>query len=248
MEKSMSTLIIHDVDTDMLEQQRLVLAEMMVEWGAHSVLAMTDERRGALDGILLMLDAWSDEQLRLNKLVDRMNEVMRPFVGRDYTTEARGEIMEIIQEAIQHNMPEPTITVEPGEDTMNVEIHDVLKPVEEVDRDGPYEKYVPWTHMTLSEKLRYVVSNDYTIDGMVCNSAGNLMMDAAQELEDLESWKDEVMKDKCTVLQNLGMHKKIDSICARLYIARHIACDSELVGECLNELDEFYKQGPTQNC
>jgi hypothetical protein len=213
------TVIIDDVDLKQLEQQRMVLIDIVMEGQPPAVTEqqtqVCTERQEALEGILNMLDSWSDKQLEIEDLTRRL-----------YT--ALGIPSSFWPDALQKSEEGPR----------------------KLSEGWTYEEepYVPWSHMTLPEKLRHHVDTDYTIDGMICNSTGRIMADAAQEIEDLESWKDEVMKDKCTVLQNLGMHKKIDSICARLYIARHIACDSELVGECLNELDQFYKQGPTQNC
>lgn len=58
----MSTLMISNVDLRLLEQQRLVLHKML-----ENVVLPRDtepdmiEYRDALEGVLAMLDAWSDE-------------------------------------------------------------------------------------------------------------------------------------------------------------------------------------------
>jgi uncharacterized protein YutD len=60
----MNTLIINNVDFDLLEKQRLLLAEVV------QTTPFKQKYDDALNGILLMLDGWSDEQLRLKKFVD----------------------------------------------------------------------------------------------------------------------------------------------------------------------------------
>ena len=52
----MSTLVIDNVDLDQLEKQRLVLAELMY----YATDDLEQNYINALDGILNMLDEWSD--------------------------------------------------------------------------------------------------------------------------------------------------------------------------------------------
>jgi len=54
----MSALIIHNVDLRALERQRLQLVELSFNDDARK--HMTPAQKSALDGVINMLDAWSD--------------------------------------------------------------------------------------------------------------------------------------------------------------------------------------------
>ena len=59
----MSTLVIDNVDLDQLEKQRLVLAELMY----YATDDLEQNYINALDGILNMLDEWSDTRASRKK-------------------------------------------------------------------------------------------------------------------------------------------------------------------------------------
>lgn len=118
----MSTLIIDNVDFDMLENQRLKLAEVV------STTPFKAEYQEAMDGLLNMLDDWSDRRAKMNEFVDDLMATLDPLRGVQMTQEVRDElqarITSFLDEAV---VSTPVVNVVPGDEPRTVKV-EVDKP------------------------------------------------------------------------------------------------------------------------